>query len=290
MTVVRGGGHSLGFDVRVKETVRSIHAEGSKATGYPGDAQDVNQATARTQPQEAETGEPEAEYEEDEEEEEEQEEDGPADKDAGDSEAATEGSGPVENGQESGAKAKTPVGEARAVDGSSASVEEQRILDFQLLKLNRSNLPWDSLAFANESDPLGWGRHLITTFFKGTYKQDRIDELVMALRLNLRNPLIARVHVLFEDEDPTQYILDPELRHKLVAVKVAHQPTYMELFNYGSEKLARGTMAIIANADIYFDHTLRCLKTMNRNWAQLCLSAKAAAAISCHDQAAQLVL
>ena len=51
----------------------------------------------------------------------------------------------------------------------------------------------------------------------------------------------------------------PELLEKLVAVEVKKQPTYAQLFRYANTALARGSVAIITNADIFFGSSLRCL-------------------------------
>jgi hypothetical protein len=106
------------------------------------------------------------------------------------------------------------------------------------------------------------GIHVITTFFHGSYEARRFSEIVSALAANLENPYVSFVHTLWEKEDPTQYIAAnaPHLLQKLVAVEAKAQPTYAKLFKYANENLDRGAVAIVTNADIYFDSALRCVR------------------------------
>lgn len=106
------------------------------------------------------------------------------------------------------------------------------------------------------------GVHVVTTFFHGSYVDRRFSEVVASLVANLENPYISFVHVLWEKEDPTQYIErnGPHLLKKLVAIETKSQPTYAKLFTYVNSALDRGAVAIVTNADIYFDSALRCLK------------------------------
>lgn len=120
------------------------------------------------------------------------------------------------------------------------------------------------------------GIHLITTFFRGKYSPERFEEILEVLRKNLRNPYITRVHVLWEDESPAGYLqsaagadasarspppTDAE-RAKLVLTRVPSQPTYLQLFSYVDRTLRRGSIAVLANGDIYFDDSLSCLRNV----------------------------
>lgn len=114
-------------------------------------------------------------------------------------------------------------------------------------------------AFSNNS-----GIHLITTFFKGTYHKQRINELVEALRRNIKNPYIEAVHVLWEKENPRHDLMQTNvaslLDRKLVTMKVPSQPTYFRLLGYANAALERGSIGIVANSDIFFDETLKKLR------------------------------
>ena len=111
------------------------------------------------------------------------------------------------------------------------------------------------------------GLHLITTFFKGTYAKERFEEILSSLENNLGNDRISKVHVLWEDEDPRDHLRyadvlglsKAQVDEKLVTLKVERQPTYKELFEYSNSALGRGAVGIIANGDIFFDDTLRCI-------------------------------
>lgn len=115
----------------------------------------------------------------------------------------------------------------------------------------------------SDDDPYAGGVHLISTFFKGNYHEERFKEITDVLNFNLRNKYIARVHILYEDENPTSYVYRDQDANKLVATKVDKQPTYQQLFDYASDTLKRGSVGLIANGDIYFDETIRCMSPMN---------------------------
>jgi hypothetical protein len=108
------------------------------------------------------------------------------------------------------------------------------------------------------------GIHLITTFFKGSYHKERVNELIESLRRNIKNPYIEAVHVLYERDNPRADLQKTNVRDlldtKLVTMKVPQQPTYFRLFGYANAALERGSIAIVANSDIYFDKTLVKLK------------------------------
>ena len=86
---------------------------------------------------------------------------------------------------------------------------------------------------------MSYGKHVITTFFKGNYHEKRFNEIMTCLRNNLKNEQVTRVHLLWEDEDPMIHIKDPALRAKLVSKKVDKQPTYQQMFDYASDVCIR---------------------------------------------------
>jgi hypothetical protein len=108
------------------------------------------------------------------------------------------------------------------------------------------------------------GIHLITTFFKGTYHKARISELIETLRRNIKNEYIEAVHVIYEKDNPRKDLEKTNVRdlldRKLVTMRVQQQPTYFRMFTYANLALDRGSIAIVANSDIFFDKTLRHLK------------------------------
>jgi hypothetical protein len=106
------------------------------------------------------------------------------------------------------------------------------------------------------------GVHLITSFFKGTYKKKRVDELFDCLRRNLRNPAFEAVHIMWEDVNPRLEFKDltEEENNRLVTMKTLNQPTYSKFFTYSNVMLERGSIAIIANSDLYFDRSITALK------------------------------
>lgn len=103
------------------------------------------------------------------------------------------------------------------------------------------------------------GIHVIMSFYKGSYKKDRFEEILVALRKNLRNPFIMAVHTLWEDYDPIEFVGDPELELKLVRVNFGVQPTYKDLLDYANLRMGRGAIAAVINSDIFFDETIGCV-------------------------------
>jgi hypothetical protein len=106
---------------------------------------------------------------------------------------------------------------------------------------------------------VNYGIHLIVSFYKGSYKKDRFQEIIMTLKKNLRNPYVTAVHTLWEDVDPISYVNNTILEKKLIRVHYGMQPTYKDLFDYANLRLARGSVAIITNSDIFFDESLACV-------------------------------
>jgi len=106
--------------------------------------------------------------------------------------------------------------------------------------------------------------------------QGHTDELVSAFIVNLANPNIWSVHVLFESNTSgganacgrlprllrehsfASSLYEPHA-HKITCVPVRQQPTYGDFFRYASSSLANHDV-ILANTDIVFDRTLALLK------------------------------
>jgi hypothetical protein len=111
------------------------------------------------------------------------------------------------------------------------------------------------------------GIHVITTFFHGTYHNRRFKELLAVLVSNLENPHIDALHVLWQGADPRAF-LSPSVSNrlwktrigrKLVLQQVFVQPTYRVFFTYMNKNLKRGSIAVVTNADIYFDGSIGCV-------------------------------
>jgi hypothetical protein len=102
----------------------------------------------------------------------------------------------------------------------------------------------------------------------------RRDEFVECLRRNLANPHLDEVHVMVEERAPA---FDPDadplgaFADKLTLVPHGRRLTYQGVFEYANGHLA-GRRVIAANADIYFDGTLRHLRMCDLSSTLLCLS------------------
>jgi FkbM family methyltransferase len=94
----------------------------------------------------------------------------------------------------------------------------------------------------------------------------RAGELLECLRRNCDNARIDAVHVFLEDG------AQPELAHaKLRFVQLGRRLLYKDLFDYANGEL-KGRRVIIANSDIYFDHSLAWLDEYDLSGKLLCLS------------------
>jgi hypothetical protein len=98
----------------------------------------------------------------------------------------------------------------------------------------------------------------------------RMAELLDCLGRNLANEHIAEVHVFLEDDLDSASI--PALAHPKVRL-VAHRRRLMfrDLFGYANRELP-GRPVIVANNDIFFDHTLARLDGYPLEGRFLCLS------------------
>ncbi|ETW00185.1 hypothetical protein H310_07585 [Aphanomyces invadans] len=86
--------------------------------------------------------------------------------------------------------------------------------------------------------------------------QARQDELDACLRSNLANDNIAEVHVLLEDPLDLTAVVGLGEQHKLHVAVVHHRLTMRAALEYANTKHPHSWWAI-ANADIYFDQSLR---------------------------------
>jgi hypothetical protein len=98
----------------------------------------------------------------------------------------------------------------------------------------------------------------------------RMGELVECARRNLANDAIHEVHFLLEDGfAPGPDFLGGGPKAKLV--RHGRRVTYRTMFDYANQQLPRRRV-IIANSDIYFDHTLARLDDVDLKGQLLCLS------------------
>ena len=103
---------------------------------------------------------------------------------------------------------------------------------------------------------------------------DRQHEFLTCIERNTNNPAIAEVHVFVEqDIDRAQLVTDwPQLASPKVRVNITgRRLTYRYLFAYANREVP-GRRVVIANADIFFDHTLSRLNDYDLTGCLICLS------------------
>jgi hypothetical protein len=102
----------------------------------------------------------------------------------------------------------------------------------------------------------------------------RLGEFLTCLERNVANRLIDQVHVFVEQEiDPVDLAgrYAQLCLRKVQLVVTGVRVTYAALFAYANRELP-GRRVIVANADIFFDHTLARLDDYNLGDCLLCLS------------------
>ena len=103
---------------------------------------------------------------------------------------------------------------------------------------------------------------------------ERMGEFLTCLERNAANRAIAEVHVFVEEEiDPAALAAEfPQLALPNVRiVPLGRRQTYQDLFGYANRTLP-GRRVIVANTDIFFDHTLARLDDYDLTGALVCLS------------------
>jgi hypothetical protein len=114
---------------------------------------------------------------------------------------------------------------------------------------------------------------LLTGFYRDP-EPARHAEFIECLRRNALNEFIEQVHLLVErPADPSEVLqaLPLALQRKLRFARETGRLTFEQLFAYANSRLA-GRRVIAANADIYFDASLRRLEPLDLRGAMLCLS------------------
>lgn len=86
-------------------------------------------------------------------------------------------------------------------------------------------------------------------------KELRLREYGTVLLMNLQNPSIKSIHILFESESAVQFYsrLLEAFRSKIVYSIVGHQPTYKEIVDYVKQTFPTKEIVCIMNADIFFN-------------------------------------
>mmetsp|Transcript_18293 Transcript_18293/g.29763 ORF Transcript_18293/g.29763 Transcript_18293/m.29763 type:complete len:310 (-) Transcript_18293:906-1835(-) len=103
------------------------------------------------------------------------------------------------------------------------------------------------------------GRHLIISYYAGTYSDARILEIQGVITENIKNRYIQNVHIFCEAcNGTTPLFLQNFCEGKVVMYHVETQPTYKDFFGYANRYLARGTIAIISNSDIVIGEKIKC--------------------------------
>ena len=111
---------------------------------------------------------------------------------------------------------------------------------------------------------------LLTGFYHDPDPHRR-GELLECIKRNLANDWIDEVRVFIEDATAPETISELLDHRKLRSIELGRRVTFRFLFDYANENL-KGQIVLVANADIYFDETLRRLQGYDLNRKLFCLS------------------
>jgi len=103
---------------------------------------------------------------------------------------------------------------------------------------------------------------------------ERMREFLECIARNAANRAIAEIHVFLEGDIAREAVTTefPQLASpKVRPIPIGRRQTYQDLFAYANRELA-GRRVIVANADIFFDHTLSRLDEYDIAGSLLCLS------------------
>lgn len=106
--------------------------------------------------------------------------------------------------------------------------------------------------------------NLIVQYYKVT-KSSNVDvrqsEIDHVLKLNCMNKYIDIIHLLLEDDYNLDFLNEEQLM-KIKKIIINKRLTYYDAFNYYNKNLSN-KIAMLANADIYFDNSLYILQYVN---------------------------
>lgn len=102
------------------------------------------------------------------------------------------------------------------------------------------------------------GFALITQYYEPISEQIKLD-MDDALILNLNNDLISDIFLFTEDILDFSNFIN---KHKITQIMLGRRCTFKDVFTFANDKL-NGRTVMVANSDIYFDHTLKRLVGKN---------------------------
>jgi hypothetical protein len=110
---------------------------------------------------------------------------------------------------------------------------------------------------------------LITTFYQDS-SPERQEELSFALQHNLHNPFLNSIVLFVEQSFPTSLLDHPKIKFVTTTSRI---PTYGDFLSYAAT-LADGSIIIISNTDICFDHEVERIQEWDLDNRLVVLSRK----------------
>jgi hypothetical protein len=95
--------------------------------------------------------------------------------------------------------------------------------------------------------------NIITSFYItnifNTNSEYRNNELKEALKKNIENPIIEKIHLFIDDQNAADYIIKLNC-DKINIIEIGKKPLYSDLFKYAIDNL-QNKICMITNSDIY---------------------------------------
>ena len=100
--------------------------------------------------------------------------------------------------------------------------------------------------------------NLFTTYFLHN-KKERKEEIEKCIEVNINNPNIHRIF-LFTENVSSESVMRRFGRKKIDPIRLDRRPTYLDWIRMSSG-LDSGDISVLCNSDIYFDDTIRLMKS-----------------------------
>jgi hypothetical protein len=110
---------------------------------------------------------------------------------------------------------------------------------------------------------------LITTYYKDKEEQ-RAAEIDQSLWNNINNQYIHKIH-LFAEHSPSFEGINKKKLQKVVLIPINNRPKFKDFFDYANT-LSDEDIKVVANSDIYFDHTIQKIKACFKKFDIVTLS------------------
>jgi len=94
--------------------------------------------------------------------------------------------------------------------------------------------------------------HLLTDYYIPSM-EERQKELDFCYIDNLNNPSFDKIHIFYQDTPP-------KVNDRVILVPLNGRNTYQDYIEYATKNIPQDDIIVLANSDIYFDHSITKIK------------------------------